>query len=102
MLSSLNSQLNQYGISASTDNNGALQFSGPTAFTVSDPGTSEAKEQLAVKDSFAVGAQAFLVWAIKLAVGRVRPWIALHLSAPPTAPAATSASTAAWSTASAH
>jgi membrane-associated phospholipid phosphatase len=35
----------------------------------------------------AVGAQAFLVWAIKLAVGRVRPWIALHLSAPPTAPA---------------
>jgi flagellin len=36
VLSSLNGQLNQYGISAGTDNNGALQFSGASAFTVAD------------------------------------------------------------------
>ncbi len=35
-LSQLNSTLNQYGITASTDSNGGLQFSGATAFTVKD------------------------------------------------------------------
>ncbi len=39
VLSSLNGQLNQYGISAGTDNNGALQFSGASAFTVADKGS---------------------------------------------------------------
>jgi membrane-associated phospholipid phosphatase len=34
----------------------------------------------------AIIAQAVLVWAIKRAVGRVRPWIALGLPAPPGAP----------------
>jgi flagellin len=34
-LSSLNSQLNQYGITAGVDGNGLLQFSGASAFTVS-------------------------------------------------------------------
>jgi flagellin len=38
VLSTLNSQLNQYGIDASTDANGALQFSGSNAFTVADNG----------------------------------------------------------------
>jgi flagellin len=40
VLSSLNGQLNQYGISAGVDNNGLLQFSGSTAFTVTDAGGS--------------------------------------------------------------
>lgn len=40
VLSSLNGQLNKYGISASTASDGTLQFSGGTAFTVKDtPGT---------------------------------------------------------------
>ncbi len=39
-LSSLNGQLNQYGISASVNNNGLLEFSGSTAFTVEDNGGS--------------------------------------------------------------
>ena len=39
-LSQLNSTLNQYGITASTDSNGALQFSGATAFTVKDAAPS--------------------------------------------------------------
>jgi flagellin len=34
-LDSLNSQISQYGVTASVDNNGKLQFSGATAFTVS-------------------------------------------------------------------
>ncbi len=38
VLSGLNTQLNQYGISAGTDSNGVLQFSGQTAFTVKDLG----------------------------------------------------------------
>jgi flagellin len=40
VLSSLNGQLNQYGISTSVDNNGLLEFSGSTAFTVTDAGSS--------------------------------------------------------------
>ena len=40
VLSSLNSQLNTYGITAGTDSNGKLQFSGSTAFTVADLGNS--------------------------------------------------------------
>ncbi len=40
VLSTLNSQLNQYGITAGTDGNGALQFTGTNAFTVADtPGS---------------------------------------------------------------
>ena len=35
VLSTLNGQLNQYGVTAQTDANGQLQFSGATAFTVS-------------------------------------------------------------------
>jgi flagellin len=38
VLSSLNGQLNQYGITAQVANDGTLQFSGSTAFTVSDGG----------------------------------------------------------------
>lgn len=38
ILASLNGQLNKYGINAGTDGNGALQFSGANAFTVSDNG----------------------------------------------------------------
>ena len=40
VLSSLNGQLNQYGITAGVDSNGLLQFSGSTAFTVEDLGNS--------------------------------------------------------------
>ncbi len=40
VLSTLNGQLSQYGITAGTDSNGALQFSGATAFTVQDNGTT--------------------------------------------------------------
>ncbi|HZU27799.1 MAG TPA: flagellin [Bryobacteraceae bacterium] len=40
VLSSLNGQLNQYGITAQTGNDGTLQFSGSTAFTVTDNGGS--------------------------------------------------------------
>jgi flagellin len=40
VLSSLNGQLNKYGISAGTDSNGLLQFSGASAFTVADNGGS--------------------------------------------------------------
>ena len=40
VLTSLNSQLNQYGISAGTDSSGLLQFSGSTAFTVTDGGST--------------------------------------------------------------
>ena len=36
VVSSLNGQLNKYGITAGADNNGALQFSGATAFTMTD------------------------------------------------------------------
>jgi flagellin len=36
VLSSLNGQLNKFGITAGTDNNGALQFSGATPFTMKD------------------------------------------------------------------
>jgi flagellin len=36
VLSSLNSQLNPYGITAGTDSNGLLQFSGSSAFTVNE------------------------------------------------------------------
>jgi flagellin len=40
VLSSLNGQLNKYGVSAGVDGNGLLQFSGSNAFTVKDtPGT---------------------------------------------------------------
>jgi flagellin len=38
ILSNLNGQLNKYGITAGTDSNGLLQFSGATAFSVSDNG----------------------------------------------------------------
>jgi len=38
-LSSLNGQLNQYGITAGTDSNGLLQFSGASAFSVTTNGT---------------------------------------------------------------
>ena len=38
VLGSLNSQLNQYGISAGTNSGGILQFSGSSAFTVQDNG----------------------------------------------------------------
>jgi undecaprenyl-diphosphatase len=34
----------------------------------------------------AIGAQAVVVWALKLAIGRVRPWLALGLPAPIGAP----------------
>ncbi len=37
-LTQLNNTLNAYGVTASVDNNGYLQFSGSTAFTVSDGG----------------------------------------------------------------
>jgi flagellin len=40
VLSNLNGQLNQYGITASTDSNGLLQFSGSNAFVVTDNGGS--------------------------------------------------------------
>lgn len=40
VLDTLNSQLNQYGISASTDANGLLQFSGSNAFSVADNGST--------------------------------------------------------------
>jgi flagellin len=40
VLSSLNGQLNQYGISAGTDSNGLLQFSGASAFSIVDNGGS--------------------------------------------------------------
>jgi flagellin len=40
VLSSLNGQLNKYGISAGTDSNGSLHFSGASAFTVKDNGGS--------------------------------------------------------------
>ncbi len=40
VLSTLNGQLSQYGITAGTDNNGDLQFSGAAAFTVQDNGTT--------------------------------------------------------------
>ena len=36
--------------------------------------------------ALAIGAQATAVWALKIAFGRVRPWIALGLPAPPGAP----------------
>ena len=39
VLSTLNGQLNQYGISANVTNNGLLEFSGSTAFTLTDNGT---------------------------------------------------------------
>jgi len=39
VLSSLNGQLNKYGLEAGTDNNGLLQFSGASAFSVKDNGT---------------------------------------------------------------
>ncbi|HZU22610.1 MAG TPA: flagellin, partial [Terriglobales bacterium] len=42
VLSSLNGQLNQYGITAQVDANGLLQFSGANAFTVKDNGGSGA------------------------------------------------------------
>ncbi len=38
VLTSLNNQLNQYGISAATDTSGALQFTGSAAFSVADNG----------------------------------------------------------------
>ena len=40
VLSSLNGQLNKYGITAGTDSNGKLQFSGASAFSVVDNGGS--------------------------------------------------------------
>src|SRR5947209_4849830 len=40
VLSSLNGQLNKYGITAQVDNNGLLQFSGANAFTVTDAGVT--------------------------------------------------------------
>jgi flagellin len=40
VLSSLNGQLNKYGITAGADNNGLLQFSGASAFSVVDDGGS--------------------------------------------------------------
>jgi flagellin-like hook-associated protein FlgL len=46
VLSSLNSQLNQYGIAASVDSNGLLQFSGSNAFTVSESSASNGSQLL--------------------------------------------------------
>jgi flagellin len=47
VLSSLNGQLNKYGISADTDSNGQLQFSGSNAFTLaSDQATGGAGQLL--------------------------------------------------------
>ncbi|HMF77666.1 MAG TPA: flagellin [Bryobacteraceae bacterium] len=44
VLTSLNGQLNKYGITAGVDSNGLLQFSGSNAFTVTDtPGTGTSK-----------------------------------------------------------
>lgn len=40
VLSQLNGSLNQYGITAGTDSNGLLQFSGATAFNVKDGGVA--------------------------------------------------------------
>lgn len=40
VLSTLNSQLNQYGVTAGTDSNGQLQFSGSSAFTAVDNGSA--------------------------------------------------------------
>jgi flagellin len=42
VLSQLNSSLNQYGITAGTDSNGLLQFSGATAFTAEAVGAASA------------------------------------------------------------
>lgn len=50
VLGSLNSQLNQYGITAGTDANGSLQFSGSTAFTVKDLGLQGSGGSNAVTD----------------------------------------------------
>jgi len=46
VLSSLNGQLNRYGITAGTDSNGLLQFSGATAFAVKDNGSVGAINKL--------------------------------------------------------
>jgi flagellin-like hook-associated protein FlgL len=46
VLSSLNHQLNPYGIAASTDSNGRLQFSGSNAFTVSESSASTGTQLL--------------------------------------------------------
>jgi flagellin-like hook-associated protein FlgL len=43
VLSSLNSQLNQYGIAAGVDNSGLLQFSGSNAFTVGESASTGAQ-----------------------------------------------------------
>lgn len=50
VLTSLNNQLNQYGISASTDTNGALQFTGSTAFSVADNGVQGSGGTNAITD----------------------------------------------------
>jgi flagellin len=47
----LNGQLNKYGITAGTDSNGALQFSGSTAFTLTDNGTLAAGTSLLTNDT---------------------------------------------------
>jgi flagellin len=51
VLSGLNGQLNKYGITAGTDSNGLLQFSGATAFTVKDNGTLGAGTSLITNDT---------------------------------------------------
>jgi len=51
VLSSLNGQLNKYGITAGTDQNGALQFSGTNAFSVKDPGTASGTNLLTNESS---------------------------------------------------
>jgi flagellin len=51
VLSSLNGQLNQYSITASVDNNGHLEFSGSTAFTATDNGTTGTPNSLITNDT---------------------------------------------------
>jgi len=59
VLSSLNGQLNKYGITAGADNNGALQFSGATAFTVKDNASLSGNgTNLITNDSVAAGSAA--------------------------------------------
>jgi len=51
VLSTLNGQLNQYGITATTDSSGKLQFSGASAFTVKDGGGATAASALTSQTS---------------------------------------------------
>ena len=59
ILSTLNSQLNQYSISAGTDANGALQFTSTNAFTVGDVANGTPGSSLLTNESTIAGADVY-------------------------------------------